>query len=892
MSSKIKKAFTFLRGNDESKNNSTTNDKSATPVQPQRGRKFTLRYRATAPTENTKAGAKRGNDSDSDERKEDLANSITQVLNQNQIGLKNLWDQHNYLPDRLGEDLITEKAIEGALPGATTDLVNYIHRDASKTFVIVLLALDKDERLEAMEAFRFHGFTDSEHLPVPNIAIEGFCEHSWNRPDRGKCHSQCLASPDRKCSARHDRVYDCFHHSCWNKTNFYRFCGQQPSFSLQRFNTQVFQYHRIEDDRVLPFRLREGMDPIDGGFSTVYPATMLAKYLIDPEGLINVVSPTINDKLFTNFRKGDKEEINIAVKVLKPDPKGRYKLEDEWRRESKAHKDLNGLDAHLIKAIAAFQYKDRFCLLLEWADGGSLQSLWTEELHHALTKEGILELLDQLVGLANAMFAMHNKEILRSSSGSFGKSHIENHSQLEASSFGGYLSPKDDNPSSDAWEVTGPAHPDTVISPPAIEVTFSEGANIGRGPFITLEPSEDHINLDGQSKTSFENWRHGDIKPANILRFNRKDIEGKDLLLGTLKLADLGRAKQRTGITEQQRITEIDVWRSEAHEAPDIHVDPNASMSRLYDSWSMGTIIFNIVVWMLYGRQELHKFTRTTAILEAQGSPYWTRTGRTAEVSTMATLWMTHILREDVECNRPAGTAMGHLMKLVKDELLVVGLPPLAARDTVGAVPGQRSNAARLLRRLKEIRNRAHNDEGYLFTGIDRSEMSPPPSGEAAVPEIAERSSEPAAVQKIAARGGLLSPEAARGRVLNTRQRETYTHGLEDKWHYEDDDQFARRIMDLEVVKGANLAPVEESSFCTVCQPCVAVLPATFERRISDLDGSCSLCQMLQDCAERLELGSDKHLVLILSGGSYNSSHTGRPALRVCRAPRELPSKS
>lgn len=565
-------------------------------------------------------------------------------------------------------------------------------------------------------------------------------------------------------------------------------------------------------------------------------------------------------------------------------------MKAEWVRESKAHKELNGLDAHLIKAIAAFVYRDNFCLLLEWADGGSLKSLWKEKPQPALTKEGIFELLDQLVGLANSMYALHNKQTVRSSAASFGSLHSENHSRVN--SFGSYLSPKDQNRSSDARKDFGEGQSAMVVSPPAIKVTHAEDMDNGLGYKVSVVPPEDEGGLDSKSQKIFENWRHGDIKPENILRFNGKDSEGKELWLGMLKIADLGRAMQRKGVTEQQTNAEIDLWRSEAHEAPDIYLDPTASMSRLYDSWSMGTVIFNMVVWMLYGHQELHNFTNTTARLERQGSPYWTRHGRSAEVSEMANIWMSHILREDVECNRQLGTAMGDLMKLVKDELLVVRLPPLNARNNVSAVPKQRSSATRLLRRLEEIRTRACNDEGYLFTGIDRSGISPPPSGGAAVPEIVSRSSEPAVVEESAARGGLLSPDAARDRPLNTRQRNTYTHDLENKWLYEEDNQFARRVMELEPVQGAKLDSVDKSSFCTTCQSFVAISTPTVERRVAELDGPCSLCEMLRDCARsrRLDLGPDKSLVFVRSGGSYEL--TGRPGLRVCRAPRELLSDS
>lgn len=556
-------------------------------------------------------------------------------------------------------------------------------------------------------------------------------------------------------------------------------------------------------------------------------------------------------------------------------------MKEEWERESNAHKDLNGLDTHLIKAFSAFRHRGDFCLLLEWADGGSLQSLLKNELRPLLTKEAILELLDQLVGLANAMHVMHNKDFLHSSGGR--SAGLSSEDPVRANTFESFHSQTGDDRSLDAASGSRADQSVGTVIPRAIRVTSD------LVPEISIEPPKDLTGSDGQPEKSFENWRHGDIKPANILRFKGKDVHGKDLWLGTLKLADLGRAKQRKGITRYQTNQEIDVWRSEAHEAPDIHVNPHASMSRLYDSWSMGTVIFELIVWMLYGKQQLHNFTDTTAAFETQGSAYWTRSSpRSAEVSAMAKLWMSHILREDIECNRPEGTVMGDLMKLVRDELLVIDLPPLDSRDIDKAEKGQRSSAARLCDRLKEIRERAHNDEEYLFTGNDRSGMQPPPSGDAAVAGITVMRSEPVAVQKVAARSGLLSPNAAEDRALNTRQRNTYTHGLEDKWLYEDDNHFARRIMELAEVAEAELADVEESEFCKTCQSFKAMSMKFFTRSIPDLDGTCSLCKMLKSCVERLGLDLGKPLVLARSGGSYITGKTGRAVLRVCREPREL----
>jgi hypothetical protein len=53
-----------------------------------------------------------------------------------------------------------------------------------------------------------------------------------------------------------------------------------------------------------------------------------------------------------------------------------------------------------------------------------------------------------------------------------------------------------------------------------------------------------------RAKSFAENWRHGDIKLENILRFKEGD---PDAWLGTLKLVDLGRAQQHLLKTKYER---------------------------------------------------------------------------------------------------------------------------------------------------------------------------------------------------------------------------------------------------------------------------------------------------------------------------------------------------
>ena len=88
-------------------------------------------------------------------------------------------------------------------------------------------------------------------------------------------------------------------------------------------------------------------------------------------------------------------------------------------------------------------------------------------------------------------------------------------------------------------------------------------------------------------------WRHGDIKPENILRF----IEGKDdAWIGTLKLADLGRAQKHSLMTQLRETREKEPWRTKWYEPPDlveeVHERAQGKISR----------IRYLVYWLCYLR--------------------------------------------------------------------------------------------------------------------------------------------------------------------------------------------------------------------------------------------------------------------------------------------------
>jgi serine/threonine protein kinase len=95
--------------------------------------------------------------------------------------------------------------------------------------------------------------------------------------------------------------------------------------------------------------------------------------------------------------------------------------------------------------------------------------------------------------------------------------------------------------------------------------------------------------------TSNTNWRHGDVKPGNILRFTDPNSSG---WLGTLKLGDLGRARQHNVKTQQRKQGTREKFGSWRYEAPETFTALEGR-SRLYDIWSFGCVIVDAVIWLL-----------------------------------------------------------------------------------------------------------------------------------------------------------------------------------------------------------------------------------------------------------------------------------------------------
>lgn len=205
-------------------------------------------------------------------------------------------------------------------------------------------------------------------------------------------------------------------------------------------------------------------------------------------------------------------------------------------------------------------------------------------------------------------------------------------------------------------------------------------------------------------------YRHGDLKPENILIF---DSNGHSSM-GVWKIADLGLGRYHTAATGERLYPTSNSGAGTISYQPPESLDAKAATSRLYDIWSMGCIMLQLMTWLLYGTGEIDELTRNTkSVLAKDESSYWTASWNETEgphdinVQSSVKDQMAQI-KLDAQGSR----ALQDLLCVIEDKLLVVKLPRKATIPELGC----RTNAADLYQSLKRIQF-ACEDQSYWFSG-------------------------------------------------------------------------------------------------------------------------------------------------------------------------------
>ncbi|KAI0107834.1 heterokaryon incompatibility protein-domain-containing protein [Nemania sp. FL0031] len=474
--------------------------------------------------------------------------------------------------------------------------------------------------------------------------------------EHGMCAYRCDCDKcihtrrERRC--KHDQAMDSFHR-VWGPVSFRNFLQNQWKFCAPVFKRNTIQQfeNELPEETILPFVGKDDRQH-SGHFSDVFHVKLHAAHQEEH-----------------NPNGGD---VNIALKALKntPDEGIDYDVENAFRLEVNTLSELAGLNhQHLIRPISAFKWRATNYIMFEWANGGTLRTFWAKNrnAHLGLTSGRIKEFLAQLRGISDALCKLHNTR-------------IQTNTTLTQA---GSLSLKVPQNGRRMLSV-GKAMPSPANNLPTI-----------------VGPPEDGDN-------DAKHWRHGDLKPENILIFTNSSW------LGNLKIADLGLAKQHefaTALRVEATSTKHTTLHYEAPEAVTNKLEPR---SRRYDIWSMGCIVFESILWLLYGYQGLDAFYGEKNNFQSQAGQtlyFTTKQDQSSFVSDTVTHWISEILERDPECNET--TALHDLLVLLRDRLLV-------------AEVSSRATASELHSALKSIEDTARSNSKYLFTGTRRKDVQTP----------------------------------------------------------------------------------------------------------------------------------------------------------------------
>ncbi|UPK91894.1 hypothetical protein LCI18_002829 [Fusarium solani-melongenae] len=356
--------------------------------------------------------------------------------------------------------------------------------------------------------------------------------------------------------------------------------------------------------------------------------------------------------------------------------------------------------------------------------------------------------------------------------------------------------------------------------------------------------------------------RHGDLKPENILCFSQDNNDGSSAPGVRMVITDVGLAKYHTEQTRLRHATNTEVS-TKRYSGPEMDVAPRAPLSRRFDIWSMGCILLEFVIWILYGREELIRCTDTPIATFYKTKKDEGERIISAEIEPTVKGWISSI-RKDWRC--ASGTALERLVNLITERLLVVNLQdpidsPILIEPSEPSEP--RTYASGMRKGLEDI-----------LKGLEAGTIAA--IGKRPSNDMPERQG-PSHFASIT-QDGLLAPGPYRTR-------------LTDNWIYTPDDTFNDlSLIDFDL---ATVTPKVDRP--PLCRRCRSLSLWSTECHFADSrsgldtkarDDRCELCKLLAYCIgdRKYSLRDPVHFSRV---GSYLTVDDGRgqPVVNLCTVP-------
>lgn len=162
---------------------------------------------------------------------------------------------------------------------------------------------------------------------------------------------------------------------------------------------------------------------------------------------------------------------------------------------------------------------------------------------------------------------------------------------------------------------------------------------------------------------------HGDVKPENIFVFGARRGSGP----GKLVIADVGMGNLHVDSTHERQAggdSNTIMYGTVRYEPPEIE-SKSEQMSYRYDSWSLGCVILEFLIWVLRGSEGQERFNAELVEAGPDFDRFWHRQSRQRPVlNPVVQTW----IYEELPRDPAASPALRDLINLVASQLLVVSV--------------------------------------------------------------------------------------------------------------------------------------------------------------------------------------------------------------------------
>ncbi|EWZ86176.1 serine/threonine protein kinase [Fusarium oxysporum f. sp. lycopersici MN25] len=337
-------------------------------------------------------------------------------------------------------------------------------------------------------------------------------------------------------------------------------------------------------------------------------------------------------------------------------------------------------------------------------------------------------------------------------------------------------------------------------------------------------------------------YRHGDLKPANILLFPEKSgsYRLKITDVGLSKLHILATSRRLNGTTAKATTRrysppEFDLLFDDDGEP--VEDSDDIKLSRKFDVWSLGCVFIEFLIWAKLGRQKYKEFDRSMK----RDRRFWDSGRKDLDDKVKERI---QNLEDAVE-ETPGDKVVQRVLELALKQMLLVD-------------SDDRSSASDIHKELESIRDsysECAND------GMDQNEPEPSSTQDEGLHTKAVPSGHTAAMEQQSAK------------LLN-------------QWTVNPDNEFAKKFFS----ETSSPSPADGSRLCDSCLKLYIWEPnATISGRMRDfqtLASTCDMCNLLYAISQRLGLEEDQELHCIRDGSTFKlKGRDGPPILSLFSDP-------